>query len=112
MLIQTLVVAVLVLGCAVYARWPLMPAGIRRRGARHLLQVPAPAIVSARLRRHAAAAGGGGCDGGGHATTPADPAQAQPTRLHRRVGREAVPPRCASALSPPPNERWLRSATG
>jgi len=89
MLIQTLVVAMLMLGCAVYASWTLMPAGIRRRLAQQLLQVRWPAIVTARLRRHAQAASGCGCDGCDHATKPADraQAQAQPIRLHRRIAR-------------------------
>ena len=87
MLIQTLVVAVLVLGCAVYASWILMPTGLRRRLAQHLLQVRWPSVVATRLQRHAQAASGCGCDGCDHATKPADPAQAQPIRLHRRIAR-------------------------
>ncbi len=87
MLIQTLLVAVLVLGCAVYASWTLMPAGLRRRLAQHLLQVRWPSVVTQRLRRHAQAASGCGCDGCDHATKPADPAQPQPIRLHRRIAR-------------------------
>ena len=51
MLIQTLIVAALVLACAVYASWTLMPSGLRRRLAQHLLQLRWPSAVAQRLRR-------------------------------------------------------------
>ena len=87
MLIQTLIVAAVVLGCAIYASWTLMPSGLRRRLAHHLLQLRWPSAVAQRLRRHAQAASGCGCDGCDHATKPADPTQPQPIRLHRRIVR-------------------------
>ena len=88
MLIQTLVVAALVLGCAVYASWTLMPAGLRRRLAQHLLRdalagdrggASAPPCASGerlRLRwlRPRDEAGRPG-------------AAPQPIRLHRRIAR-------------------------
>ena len=87
MLIQTSIVAALVLGCAVYATWTLLPAAARRVLARQLLRMPWPAGVAARLRRHAQASGGCACDGCDRAATPRDSAQPQPIRLHRRVAR-------------------------
>jgi len=87
MLIQTLVVAALVLGCAVYASWTLMPTGVRRWLAQHLLRMRWPSGVANRLRRHAQAASGCGCDGCDHSAKPRELAQAQPIRLHRRVAR-------------------------
>jgi len=62
-LLQTLVVALLVIGCAVYAAWALMPRAARRGIAAALLKLPLPRPVAGFMRRHAAAASGGGCDG-------------------------------------------------
>ena len=87
MLFQTLIVAALVLGCALYATWTLMPSAARRTLARHLLRMPWPDRVTARLRRHAQASGGCGCDGCDHAATPRDKEQPQPIRLHGRAPR-------------------------
>ena len=63
MLVQTLVVALLVAGCAVYAAWTLMPRAGRRGIAAALLKLPLPRPVAAILRRHATAANGSGCSG-------------------------------------------------
>ena len=87
MLIQTLVVVALVLGCAVYASWTLMPAGARRLLAQHLLRLRWPSGVAARLHRHAQAASGCGCDGCDHAAKPRDLSRAEPIRVHRRIAR-------------------------
>ena len=87
MLIQTLIVAALVLGCALYATWTLMPAAARRGLAQRLLRMPLPAAVAARLRRHATSSGGCACDGCDHAAPPREASQPQPIRLHRRVTR-------------------------
>jgi hypothetical protein len=49
---QTVVTALIVIGCAVYAAWKLMPAALRQRG-RTAFGISAPA----------SAGGCGGCDG-------------------------------------------------
>jgi hypothetical protein len=87
MLFQTSIVALLVLGCALYATWTLMPAAVRRVLAQRMLRMPLPGPVATRLRRHAQAAGGCACDGCDHAPPPRDASQPQPIRLHRRVTR-------------------------
>ena len=108
MLMQTLIVAALVIGCAAYASWTLMPSGLRRRLAQHLLQMPWPSAVAQRLRRHAQAAGGCGCDGCDHATK-------RPTQ-HRR-SRSAAPPHrpislvASASARRPSNDRRAPSAT-
>ena len=66
--LQTLIVALLVPGCALYAAWKLMPSGARRSLAASLLRMPhLPTPLAARLQRHAQAATGCGCDGCDHA---------------------------------------------
>ncbi|MCE9661046.1 MAG: hypothetical protein K8R60_21160 [Burkholderiales bacterium] len=60
---QTLVVALLVSGCTLYAAWALMPAASRRGIATALLRLPLPHPVAGFMRRHATAASGCGCDG-------------------------------------------------
>ena len=66
--LQTLIVALLVPGCAVYAAWKLMPGGARRALAASLLRLPhLPTPITARLHRHAKATSGCGCDGCDHA---------------------------------------------
>ena len=87
MLFQASIVALLVLGCALYATWTLMPAAARRVLARQLLRMPFPAPLAGRLRRHAQASGGCACDGCDHAAPPRDANRPQPIRLHRRVTR-------------------------
>ncbi len=83
---QVLIVALLVVGCAGYAVWTLMPAALRRPLATALLTWPLPA----RLRRTMEAAvrqgSGCGCDGCDHAAKPA-PAAVQPIRFHPRARR-------------------------
>ena len=63
MLLQSLVVAVIVAACAVYAAWTLMPASLRRAIALALLKLPLPGGVATFMRRHSAQASGCGCDG-------------------------------------------------
>ena len=87
---QTIVVALLVAGCAVYAAWALMPAAARRGVAVALLKRPLPGGAARFLRRHAEAASGCGCDGCdrnvGAAPPPADrlPAEGVPLVFHPR----------------------------
>ena len=87
MLFQTSIVALLVLGCALYATWTLMPAAVRRALARQLSRMHFPAPLARRLRRHAQATGGCACDGCDHAAAPREANQPQPIRLHRRITR-------------------------
>ncbi len=88
MLAQSIVVALLVTGCSVYAAWRLAPAAARRRVALVLLEAHWPAPVAAFLGRHAAAAGACGCDGCDRSTAkPAAPAS-QAITFHRRVRKD------------------------
>ena len=87
---QTLVVAVIVVACALHAAWILAPAALRRAWANALLALPLPARLAARLRKHAAATGGGcACDGcdGATAAKKTPPAAAVPITFHRRLPR-------------------------
>ena len=63
MLLQSLIVALIVFGCAVYAAWTLMPTTWRRGIALASLRLPLPATAAAFMRRHSAVASGCGCDG-------------------------------------------------
>lgn len=92
MLMQSFVVALIVIGCALYAMWALMPAALRRRTAAAMLAWPLPEAALARLRRHANDAGGCGCDGCDQGSKPgvaakAPPAPVQPIRFHPRPPR-------------------------
>jgi hypothetical protein len=87
MLAQTLIVGVLVPGCALYSTWTLMPAGARRRVAQRLLKVKLPKAVQARLLRHAQAAGGCGCDGCDQGSKATGSAAAKPIHFQRRLPR-------------------------
>jgi len=62
-MLQTVVAICLVVGCAVYAAWTLLPAAARRGIAVALLKRPLPEAARRFLRRHAEAASGCGCDG-------------------------------------------------
>jgi hypothetical protein len=63
MLAQYFLVALLVLACAAYATWTLMPATLRRRGAAALAPLPWPRAAARWLAGQAAPAAGCGCDG-------------------------------------------------
>jgi len=88
--VQTIVVALLVAGCAVYAAWALMPAAARRGVAVALLKRPLPGLAARFLRRHAESASGCGCDGCdrnvGTAAAPSarPPAEGAPLVFHPR----------------------------
>ena len=74
MALQSLVVALLVCGCAVYVTWTLMPASLRRAIALALLKLPLPGGVATFMRRHSAQASGCGCDGCDKSVLKAAPA--------------------------------------
>jgi hypothetical protein len=61
LVVQWLVVAVLVAGCAMYAAWTLVPAAARRRVATAAMDRHWP--FERFWRRHAQAPSGCGCDG-------------------------------------------------
>ncbi len=86
---QALIVALLVLGCSVYAVWTLMPSVARRALAASMLKLPLPERMATRFRKAAREASGCGCDGCDRselkAKTPA-PVE-QTVTFHRRVGR-------------------------
>ncbi|OYU75782.1 MAG: hypothetical protein CFE45_32305 [Burkholderiales bacterium PBB5] len=74
-MLQTALTALIVLACAGYASWTLMPAAWRRTLHRRLLR-----------REPVADAGGcGGCGGG--CAAPAAPGGATPITIHRRAPR-------------------------
>ena len=68
---QTLIVALLVAGCFVYAAWTLMPAAARRAIALSLLKLPLPGVFAQKLRKATTASSGCGCDGCDHAPAKA-----------------------------------------
>jgi len=85
---QALVVAFIVVFCAAYAGWVLMPGSARRALAGALLKLPMPSPLNVRLRKAATASSGCGCDGCDAAT----PSQVrtgapQPVTFHPRPPR-------------------------
>jgi len=81
---QSLVVALLVLGCSVYAAWALMPAVARRAIALSLLRLPLPAAIASKLHNAATVPSGCGCDGCDHAPAKAAPKAPQVVTFHPR----------------------------
>ena len=91
-MLQSMIVAVLVIGCAAYAAWSLRPAAGRRALAGALLRLPLPVALAARCRKAAAAPSGCGCSGcdRGGAVPPTGTAREVPTQaitFHRRTRR-------------------------
>jgi len=85
---QTLIVAMLVTGCFVYAAWTLMPAAARRAIALSLLKLPLPGGFAQKLRRAVNVSSGCGCDGCDHAPAKAAPKQQpQVVTFHPRARR-------------------------
>jgi len=82
LLVQELIVGLIVALCVLGAVWALLPGAARRACARHMLRLPLPAPVAARLQRAALAQGG--CSGCRHASAEHGTA---PIRL--RVVRKA-----------------------
>lgn len=70
MLAQYLVVALLVLGCAFYASWTLLPAALRRRVATALAPLPWPPVLAQWLAKHSLQASGCACDGCDRSAAP------------------------------------------
>ena len=84
---QALTVALLVLGCSVYAAWTLMPAAARRALASSLLKLPLPNPLALRMRKAATVASGCGCDGCDHAPAKTAPKAPQVVSFHPRPRR-------------------------
>jgi hypothetical protein len=76
---QNLVVALLVIGCSLYAAWALMPAAARRAIASSLLNWRLPVALVTRLQAVVKKSSGCGCDGCDHAPAKAmSTAKAEP----------------------------------
>ena len=84
---QVLIVALLVIGCATYAAWTLMPAAARRAIASMLLKLPLPEPFAAKMRRAATASSGCGCEGCDHAPAKTAPPAPQVVTFHPRPKR-------------------------
>jgi hypothetical protein len=85
---QALIVALVVIGCTVYAAWTLMPAAARRAIASSLLKWPLPEALAAKMRKAATVTSGCGCDGCDHAPAKkAAPAAPQVVTFHPRPKR-------------------------
>ena len=87
MLAQSLVVALIVIACAVYAAWTLMGGAARRSVATALLKLPLPDALAAMMRKHSVATSGCsclGCDLGAKKTTTPT---VEIIRLHPRPPR-------------------------
>jgi hypothetical protein len=87
MLAQTVVVALLVLGCTVYATWTLLPAGARRPIAKALLKLQLPARLAQVMHKHAEATNACGCEGCDHSSKNRAPPAVQTIRFQPRVRR-------------------------
>jgi ferrous iron transport protein B len=83
---QSFIVALMVIACAAYAAWTLMPSGLRRSLATLILKLSLPEIVARPFRKALKPAGAcGGCDScGDAAAAPKGPAT---IKLHRRLPR-------------------------
>lgn len=90
-MVESLIVAFLVVACALRAAWILAPAAARRSVARALLAWPLPRVLAAPLRKHAQAASAGcacdGCDGAPATAKPQAAGGVAPITFHRRVPR-------------------------
>ena len=88
MIVQGFVVAVLVVACATYAAWTLMPAAARRGIAVALLKLPLHPALARRLSKHLVEPSGCGCDGCGRSVLAKPKAGAiQPITFHRTTPR-------------------------
>ena len=94
MLLQSLVVALVVALCSVYATWTLMPAGLRRGLATTLLGLPLrlPDALAAPLRLATHATTGCGACGGCAAAAPKLAGAVQPITFHpqKRINPQAT----------------------
>ena len=84
---QSLIVALLVVGCSVYAAWTLMPAAARRAIASMLLKLPLPNGFAQKMRKAATVSSGCGCDGCDSAPAKAASTAPQVVTFHPRPRR-------------------------
>jgi hypothetical protein len=84
MLLQSLVAALMVASCTLYAAWTLMPAAWRRATALALLKLPLPAGAAAFLHKHSIVASGCACDGCDKSALKAPPPRVHTITLHPR----------------------------
>ncbi|CAN5274213.1 hypothetical protein BH11PSE9_BH11PSE9_15160 [soil metagenome] len=84
---QALIVALLVLGCSVYAVWTLMPSVARRALAASMLKLPLPEVMATRMRKAAKASSGCGCDGCDRSELKVKAPVENIVTFHRRAGR-------------------------
>ena len=88
---QSLIVALLVIGCTASAAWSLLPAAARRGVAVFVLRLPVslPRRMAGFFRRHAEASNACGCDGCDRSELKSEPKVATPAtavvRFHRRM---------------------------
>jgi hypothetical protein len=80
-MIQNLLVALIVLACAVYAVWALLPSGWRRALAARLAGGPWPPAMKRRLQQAAQPGNACGCSGCDRA---APKTEAKPIQFHPR----------------------------
>ena len=85
---QDLIVALIVMACAAYAAWTLMPSTARRALAASLLKLPLPRAVARHVQRATRATSGcSACDGCAAAAPKPAPGSATPLVFHRRLNR-------------------------
>ena len=84
---QSLIVALLVVGCSVYAAWTLMPAAARRAIASMLLKLPLPNGFAQKMRKAATVSSGCGCDGCDSSPAKAASTTPQVVTFHPRPPR-------------------------
>ncbi|HEY4068195.1 MAG TPA: hypothetical protein VGM74_14950 [Burkholderiaceae bacterium] len=85
---QTLIVALVVAACSVYAAWTLMPAAARRALATAMLKLPLPAPFALKMRKAATLSSGCGCDGCDSAPVKSTgPKAPQVVNFHPRIKR-------------------------
>lgn len=80
---QNTLVGLIVIACAFYAVWTLMPSALRRALAGRLQHGPWPEPLARALRRAAQRAPGCGCAAGCSAQAM-PPSAPQPIRIHTR----------------------------
>lgn len=80
---QNALVGLIVIACAVYAVWTLMPSALRRALAVRLQHGPWPRPLARALRRAAQQPAGCGCDAGCKAQA-SPPTAPRPIRIHPR----------------------------
>jgi len=82
---QSVVVGLIVVVCATYAAWTLMPSAARRGVATLVLKLALPDRLARPFRKTLSTAGGcGGCDSCGDAAAAA---KIKPVTFHRRQTR-------------------------